>query len=102
MTVWQKKRRSAREAGWEDAELGNYRYDHFAKQGSDVGSAYIDGRNERLGEMAAAQARWDNPLLKISLQAANLVSATDSSEVRELAEMIEQLADYLLEKESGQ
>lgn len=98
-TKWGRMRNAAREAGALHAEGGDDRRAEFASRGSDVRDAYDSGYQNRQQEMARQAEAFDHPLRQISRDANALWTRAESSEVAELARLIEGLADYLVEKE---
>lgn len=99
-TRWQARRKRAEIAGREAADGGMDRAEEFEAMGVDTGEAYAKGKREREREMEEAEARESHPLRQISREAADLYNRTESSDVRELSELIERMADYLLENEN--
>lgn len=100
-TKWQARRKRAEIAGREAADGGMDRAEEFEAMGVDTGEAYANGKREREREIAEAQAREAHPLRRISRDAEILASRADDSDVHELASLVEQLADYLLEQEGN-
>jgi hypothetical protein len=98
-TKWGRQRKAATEAGALHADGGPDRRAEFASRGSDVRDAYDSGYQNRRQEMARQADAFDHPLRQISRDANALWTRADSSEVSELARLIEGLADYLVEKE---
>jgi hypothetical protein len=98
-TKWGRMRNAAREAGALHAEGGDDRRAEFASRGSDVRDAYDSGYQNRRQEMARQAEAFDHPLRQISRDANALWTRAESSEVAELARLIEGMADYLVEKE---
>jgi hypothetical protein len=98
-TVWQRRRKAAEIAGREAADGGPDRSEEFKALGLD--ESYHKGRRERESEMQAAQTYESHPLRQISHEASDLYNRTENPEVRELSELIERMADYLLEKEES-
>lgn len=100
-TIWRQRRKNAEIAGREAADGGMDRAEEFEAMGVDTGEAYAKGKREREREIAEAEARESHPLRQISREAADLYNRTESSDVRELSELVERMADYLLENENG-
>lgn len=101
MSRWSKQRNEAREAGAIDAQGGFDRRHEFASRGIDLGLAYKEGYDDQVRRMEEAAERENHPLRQISRDANGLWGRAESSEVCELARLIEQLADYILEKEES-
>ena len=98
-TKWGRMRNAAREAGALHAEGGDDRRAEFASRGSDVRDAYDSGYQNRVQDRARQAEAFDHPLRQISRDANALWTRAESSEVAELARLIEGMADYLVEKE---
>lgn len=96
-TIWQRQRKAARQAGREAVEGGDDRKPEFEHKG--LGASYDEGFRERQQEMAQAKAYQEHPLRAISREANRLVETIAGDEPRHLAELVERLADYLLERE---
>lgn len=100
-TIWRQRRKAAEQAGREAADGGMDRAEEFESMGVDTGEAYAKGKREREREIAEAQAYQNHPLRTISYEANAIADRAESSEVRELAGLVERMADYLLENEHG-
>lgn len=100
-TIWQRRRKNAEIAGREAADGGMDRAEEFGSMGVDTGEAYAKGKREREREIAEAQAHQNHPLRTISYAADAIADRAESSDVRELADLVERMADYLLENENG-
>ena len=98
-TKWRQRRQLAEIAGREAADGGMDRAEEFEAMGVDVGEAYAKGKREREREVSDFNRRQNHPLRRISNAANALAGRADDSDVRELADLVEQMADYLLEQE---
>lgn len=98
-TKWGCMRAAATEAGALHAQGGDDRRAEFASRGTDVRDAYDRGFQNQQQEAARQQEVFDHPLSQIAREA-NILTTSDTSEVRELADLIERMALYLVEKES--
>lgn len=97
---WRSQRNAATAAGILHAQGGPDRRAEFASRGSDLRDAYDKGfQNEEQDQLRRDQAE-NHPLRQISSKA-YLIRSNPDPEVAELAELIEQMADYLLEKEEA-
>lgn len=103
-TIWQRRRKAAREAGAYHADGGFDTRAHHARFGQDCADAYDDAyadrRREREEQIAREIALRDHPAT-ISREASALSYRTDDSSVMELARLVERLADYIIEKEQN-
>jgi len=97
---WGKMRKAATEAGAFHADGGPDRRDWFSSRGSDVRDAYDKGYSNRTQEMARESDKTDRlkPLTEI-IDRAECLSGLPSVEAHEVAELVRDLATYLLEKE---
>lgn len=104
-TIWQRRRKAAREAGAYHADSGFDTRAHHAKFGKDCADAYDDAyadrRRDREEQIAREIALRDHPAAAISREASALSYRTDDSSVMELASLVERLADYIIEKEQN-
>lgn len=66
----------------------------------DLLAAYNQGKVAHTAYLKEQAAAFDHPLREISRRADALSSAGESSEARELADLIRDMADYLVNKES--
>lgn len=102
-TLWQRRRKAAREAGAYHADGGPDTRAHHASHGTDCADAYDDAfadrRREREANIAREIAVRDHPLTAIKREADALAYRADSEEVTELARLVERLAEYIMEKE---
>lgn len=98
-TKWGRMRNAAREAGADHADGGEDRREEFASRGRDVRDAYDSGYQNRLQERARQAEAESHPLRQISREANAIADRAESSDVRELADLVERMADYLIEKE---
>lgn len=98
-TKWGRMRSAAREAGADHADGGEDRRAEFASRGTDVRDAYDSGYQNRLQERARQAEAESHPLRQISREANAIADRAESSDVRELADLVERMADYLIEKE---
>lgn len=101
MSRWTKLRAQAREAGRYAAQGGpdeRRKYD-----GLGVVHAYDEGYQREVEESQHQADRDERlaPLRQIRNQADALASRSDNEEVRELSDMIRDLADYLESKDNG-
>lgn len=101
MSKWSRQRSAAREAGAYYAQGGPDRRHEFASRGTDLGLAYQQGYDNERRRMEEQDERDNHPLRQISREANRLVETVESSEARQLAELVERLADYILEKEES-
>ena len=102
MSKWGRLRKAATEAGAMQADGGDDRRDEFASRGADLRDAYDAGFRNRERERADQQEAFDHPVRQISREANALYDRTEDSDVRELCNLVERLADYITEKEDGQ
>lgn len=100
MSRWGKQHKAASEAGAYHAQGGDDRRHEFASRGVDLGLAYQQGYDNERRRMQEQDERENHPLRQISAGAYRIRSNPDP-EVSELANLIEQLADYMLEKEES-
>lgn len=104
-TLWQRRRKAAREAGAYHADGGPDTRAHHAALGQDCADAYDDAfadrKRDREEQVAREIAIRDHPLTTIKREADALYQRTDNSDVAELARLVESLADYILEKEQN-
>lgn len=103
-TIWQRRRKAAREAGEYHADGGPDTRAHHAAQGKDCAEAYADAYADRVAHhernMLAEQERVNHPLSNLAMRAEALAYRGETPEVAELARMIAELAQYIVEKES--
>jgi hypothetical protein len=99
MSKWSKQRKTATEAGAYHAQGGDDRRAEFASRGSVLRDAYDKGFQNEQQEMARRQEAQNHPLRAISREANRLVETIAGDEPRQLAELVERLADYILEQE---
>ncbi len=100
-TIWGRQRKAATEAGAYHAQGGDDRRHEFASRGVDVGLAYQQGYENERRRMEEQAERENHPLRRISREANALWNRAESSDVSELARLVEELADYILEKEES-
>ena len=98
-TKWGRMRNAAREAGAYHADGGEDRRAEFSSRGTDVRDAYDSGYQNRLQERTRQAEAESHPLRQISREANAIADRAESSDVRELADLVERMADYLIEKE---
>lgn len=100
-TKWGRQRKAAREAGAYAAHGGPDRRREF--DGIGVVHSYDEGYKAEIEEMQVAKDRAERlaPLEQINNQADALAMRSDNEEVRGLADMIRDLTQYLMEKDSG-
>lgn len=101
-TKWGRLRKVATEAGRDHAHGGPDRRAEFASRGIDVRDAYDSGKRNAEREMQE-QAEQDErllPLRNIRDEAKSIWIEANASDVKELARLITELAEYLMEKES--
>lgn len=100
-SLWGRRRKAAREAGEYHAEGGPDTRAHWVAL--HAGDSYDAGYKARSQEIEEIQARQtairDHPLNQIRHEAETIARVTDSSEVRELAELIERMAEYIMDRE---
>lgn len=101
MSRWGKQRNAAREAGAYHAQGGPDRRHEFASRGVDLGLAYKAGYDNEVRRMEEAAERENHPLRRIIREANILWNGASLSEVAELARLVEELAQYMLEKEES-
>lgn len=101
MSKWSKLRKNATEAGAFHADGGDDRRDEFASRGTDLRDAYDKGFQNRERERAEQEKAESHPLRQISREANALYDRTEDSDCRDLANLVERLADYIVEKEEG-
>ena len=100
-TKWGRQRKAAHEAGAYAADGGPDRRREFDTLG--VVHSYDAGYQQRKQDREDQIEREQKlqPLRQINNQADALASRSDNEEVRELADMIRDLTQHLLEKEHG-
>lgn len=100
-TKWGRQRRAAREAGAFAAQGGPDRRREF--DGLGVVHSYDEGYKEEIEQRQAEADRLERlePLQQINNQADALASRSDNEEVREIADMIRDLTQHLMEKDNG-
>lgn len=92
------RRRKAYEDGVLEADGGvcnRHKYVHD----TDLLSAYNQGKAAHTADLKEQAERHDHPLRQISREANALYDRTEDSDVRELCNLVERLADYLVEQE---
>lgn len=110
-TLWQRRRKAAREAGAYHADSGFDTRAHHARFGQDCADAYDDAYADRRREREEQIAREEEQIAReialrdhpatISREASALSYRTNDSSVMELARLVERLADYIIEKEQN-
>lgn len=100
-TKWGRQRKAATGAGAFHAQGGDDRRAEFASRGTDLRDAYDKGFQNEQQDQARRDAAEAHPLRAISREANRLVETIAGDEPRQLAELVERLADYLLEKEES-
>ena len=101
-TKWGRLRKVATEAGRDHAHGGPDRRAEFASRGTDVRDAYDSGKRNAEREMQE-QAEQDErllPLRNIRDEAKKIWTEANARDVAALARVVEELAEYLMEKES--
>lgn len=99
-TIWGRQRKAATEAGAYHAQGGPDRRAYFASLGRDTRDAYDKGFQNETTEQNLRDERSRHPLRQISAAAYRIRSNPDP-EVSELARLVEELTDYILEKEES-
>lgn len=99
MTKWGRQRKAATEAGMLHADGGEDRRAYFASLGADVRDAYDKGYQNHEQDLARRAAAEQHPLRRISREAEALHGRADTVQLGDLALMVSQLADYILERE---
>lgn len=98
-TIWHRRRKAAREAGEYHALGGPDTRAHHASLGQDCADAYDDAFKDRVAALDLVRERSTHPLRQIISDANAVWRRSDDSDVAELANLIEQLAQYTLDKE---
>ena len=98
-TLWQRRRKAAREAGAYHADGGPDTRAHHASLGSDCAEAYDDAFADRRRDRENEIARHNHPLRQLVNEADALAFSAESEEVTHLARLVERLAQYMLDKE---
>lgn len=99
-TIWSRRRKQAYKEGELHADGGDdLRHKYLGDL--DLLGHYDRGRSDHARHLCEQTEYHEHPLRKINNQADALASRSDNSEVRELSDMIRDLTDYLLEKESN-
>lgn len=103
-TKWGRQRKAAREAGEYHADGGEDTRAFHASRGTDCAEAYADAYADRMAyherNMLAERERVNHPLTNLAMRAEALAYRGETPEVAELARMIEELAQYIVEKEA--
>lgn len=98
MSRWGNLRKQATEAGACHADGGDDRRSEFASKGRDLLLAYDTGyQNQQRSAKEAAEA-FDHPFRQIERDANSLYMNTESSDVEQLARLIERLAQQCAEE----
>lgn len=97
---WGRQRKAATDAGAMAAQGGEDRRAEFASRGSDLRDAYDAGYRNEQQAMERAFERQNHPLTLISRRAQTLVENSDSEEVREIADILDDITTYLINRES--
>lgn len=100
-TLWQRRRKAAREAGAYHAEGGPDTRAHHAALGQDCADAYDDAYKDSVRFREEQAAAANHPLTTIKREADALYWRSNDGDVMGLARLIESLADYILEKEQN-
>lgn len=98
-TLWQRRRKAAREAGAYHADGGPDTRAHHASLGQDCAEAYDDAFADRRRDRENEIARHNHPLRQLINEADALAFSAESEEVTQLARLVERLAQYMLDKE---
>lgn len=98
---WKARKQACDRAAISDADIGENRRDVWRASG--LQERYDNRYRERRQQIDATEERESrlSPLRQINNQADALASRSDNEEVREIADMIRDLTDYLIEKESN-
>lgn len=100
-SIWATWRKQARDAGALHAQGGPDRRREFAEKSHDAAQAYEAGYTEEIADQQRRDEYDNHPLRQISREANRLVETIGGDEPRQLAELVERLADYMLEKEES-
>lgn len=98
---WKQEKRNCDRAARSDAEEGENRRSDWTARG--LQERYDKGYRERRAQIEATEAAEERlaPLRQINNQADALASRSDNEEVREIADMLRDLTQYIMEKDSG-
>lgn len=101
MMDWKAQKRACDNAARSDAEEGENRRSDWTARG--LQERYDKAYRERRAQIEATEAEEERlaPLRQIRNQADALASRSDNEEVRELSDMIRDLADYLESNQHG-
>lgn len=98
-TRWHQQRKIAHDAGRIHADGGEDKFALHAAKGDDVAEAYRKGYKEREREIAEQASAFNHPLNEIVRRTDALASRAEDSDVRELADIVNDLARHLADKE---
>ena len=97
MSKYRSQRKQAYTAGVLHADGGTDERDLWAERG--FKDAYESGYSEHAAYLESEQRHREHPLRHIGHAANALGFRAETSDVRELCDLVERMADYLLEKE---